>query len=135
MLLNGRAPERGEIMYMPNLAKTLREVAAHGKKVLLGLLCWRPIRKGPAAFICAESPTLQETMARCCGPYYAITLQCLSSGCCVARMSDGLAPTLRQGFYEWRIAQSIVDVVQSLGGVMCLEDLKSHTSSVVEPIS
>ena len=33
MLLNGRPPMRGEIMQMPNLARTFREVAAHGKKV------------------------------------------------------------------------------------------------------
>jgi gamma-glutamyltranspeptidase len=33
MLLNGRAPQPGEIMTMPNLAKTFRLVAQHGKKV------------------------------------------------------------------------------------------------------
>lgn len=32
MLLHGRAPEAGEVMRMPNLANTFRELAKHGKK-------------------------------------------------------------------------------------------------------
>lgn len=31
MLLNGKAPLPGQIVTLPNLAKTFREVAAHGK--------------------------------------------------------------------------------------------------------
>jgi gamma-glutamyltranspeptidase / glutathione hydrolase len=31
MLLNGRAPLHGEIIKLPNLARTFREIAAHGK--------------------------------------------------------------------------------------------------------
>jgi gamma-glutamyltranspeptidase / glutathione hydrolase len=43
---------------------------------------------------------------------------------------DGL-----KGFYEGRIANAIVDVIQSLGGEMTLEDLKGHKTEVVEPIT
>ncbi|KAF5323406.1 hypothetical protein D9611_005794 [Ephemerocybe angulata] len=70
MLLNGRAPQPGQIMRLENLAKTFKELVAHGK----------------------------------------------------------------DGFYKGRIAQAIVDLVQSKGGVMDLEDLASHTSTFVEPI-
>lgn len=40
----------------------------------------------------------------------------------------------KQGFYEGRIAKAIVEVIQSNGGVMDLEDLKSHTTKEVKPI-
>ncbi|GAA6060015.1 hypothetical protein JCM10212_001173 [Sporobolomyces blumeae] len=53
-----------------------------------------------------------------------------------------LAKTFREvsekgkaGFYEGRIAEAIVDLVQSQGGVMTLEDLKEHTTTPVTPIS
>ncbi|KAI7863561.1 nucleophile aminohydrolase [Spinellus fusiger] len=39
------------------------------------------------------------------------------------------------GFYKGRIAESIVSAVQSRGGLLSLEDLASHTSELVEPIS
>ncbi|CAG8695821.1 480_t:CDS:2, partial [Scutellospora calospora] len=71
MLLDGHAPRCGEIMRMPNLAKTFREFAEKGK----------------------------------------------------------------DGFYKGRIAQAIVEIIQSKGGVMTLEDLASHTSTRVDPIS
>jgi hypothetical protein len=41
----------------------------------------------------------------------------------------------KDGFYKGRIAQAIVDLIQSKGGVMTLEDLAEHTSTPVEPIS
>lgn len=41
----------------------------------------------------------------------------------------------QKGFYEGRIAQAIVDLIQSQGGVMTLEDLATHTSTHVKPIS
>ncbi|KAG5637548.1 hypothetical protein H0H81_004179 [Sphagnurus paluster] len=41
----------------------------------------------------------------------------------------------KDGFYKGRIAQAIVDLIQSKGGVMELEDLANHTSSFVDPIS
>ncbi|KAM0750360.1 gamma-glutamyltranspeptidase [Meredithblackwellia eburnea MCA 4105] len=46
-----------------------------------------------------------------------------------------LATEGKKGFYEGRIAQAIVDLVQSKGGVMTLEDLKSHSTTSVEPIT
>uniref|UniRef100_A0A6J0SMB5 Glutathione hydrolase-like YwrD proenzyme n=1 Tax=Pogona vitticeps TaxID=103695 RepID=A0A6J0SMB5_9SAUR len=45
-----------------------------------------------------------------------------------------LAKSGRQGFYEGRVAQAIVDVIQSNGGVMDLEDLKSHGTTELKPI-
>ncbi|KAI9684468.1 MAG: hypothetical protein M1829_002278 [Trizodia sp. TS-e1964] len=44
----------------------------------------------------------------------------------------------RKGFYEGRIAEALVNVVQDLGGHISLEDLKEHGelgSELVEPIS
>ena len=46
-----------------------------------------------------------------------------------------LATHGKKGFYEGRVAQAIVDIVQANGGVITLEDLKQHTSTMVEPIS
>ncbi|RIA95126.1 gamma-glutamyltranspeptidase [Glomus cerebriforme] len=71
MLIDGRAPNAGEIMHMPNLARTFRELVEKGK----------------------------------------------------------------DGFYKGRIAEAIVELIQSKGGVMTLEDLASHTTTRVEPIS
>ena len=45
-----------------------------------------------------------------------------------------LAEEGKKGFYEGRIAESIVETVQSLGGSMTLEDLKRHEGNLVEPI-
>ncbi|KIK70866.1 hypothetical protein GYMLUDRAFT_32937 [Collybiopsis luxurians FD-317 M1] len=70
MLLNGKAPLPGQVVKLPNLAKTFREVAEKGK----------------------------------------------------------------DGFYKGRIAQAIVELIQSKGGVMELEDLAKHETSFVEPI-
>ncbi|KAF7306814.1 hypothetical protein MIND_00473100 [Mycena indigotica] len=70
MLLNGRAPRPGEIIKLPNLAQTFREVATHGK----------------------------------------------------------------DGFYKGRVAESIVELIKSKGGVMELEDLAQHKTAFVEPI-
>ena len=41
----------------------------------------------------------------------------------------------KPGFYTGRIAQAIVDLIKSKGGVMEVEDLVNHASSFVEPIS
>ncbi|XP_008404483.1 putative gamma-glutamyltransferase YwrD isoform X1 [Poecilia reticulata] len=41
----------------------------------------------------------------------------------------------KPGFYQGRVAQAIVDVINQNGGVMTLEDLSSHDSEVVSPIS
>ena len=70
MLLNGKAPLPGEVIKLPNLARTFREVVMHGK----------------------------------------------------------------DGFYKGRVAQAIVDLIQSKGGVMELSDLENHETNFVEPI-
>jgi len=46
-----------------------------------------------------------------------------------------LAKEGQKGFYEGRIGQAIVDVIQSLGGEMTLDDLKSHKTDLVDPIT
>lgn len=53
----------------------------------------------------------------------------------LANTFKAVATQGKKGFYEGPIAQAIVDVVSSLGGVMTLEDLASHESTIVEPIS
>ncbi|PPQ62973.1 hypothetical protein CVT24_006079 [Panaeolus cyanescens] len=70
MLLNGKAPLPGQVIQLPNLAKTFREVVEKGK----------------------------------------------------------------DGFYRGRIAEAIVEVIKSQGGLMELDDLAEHTTSLVEPI-
>ncbi|KAJ7289239.1 gamma-glutamyltranspeptidase [Mycena rebaudengoi] len=40
----------------------------------------------------------------------------------------------KDGFYKGRIAEAIVELIQSKGGVMELEDLAKHETSFVEPI-
>ena len=70
MLLNGKAPLPGQVVQLPTLAQTLREVADHGK----------------------------------------------------------------DGFYRGRVAEAIVELIQSKGGLMDLDDLANHSTSFVEPI-
>lgn len=71
MLLDGKAPLPGQIMTFPDLARTFRSVAEHGK----------------------------------------------------------------DGFYKGRIAEAIVELIKSKGGVMEVEDLEKHETTFVEPIS
>lgn len=71
MLLNGEAPNEGEIMKNPTLGRTFRTLAEHGKN----------------------------------------------------------------GFYEGRIAEAIINLIQSLNGVMSLDDLKNHHNTFDKPIS
>jgi gamma-glutamyltranspeptidase/glutathione hydrolase len=97
MLIDGRAPRAGEIMMLPNLAKTFRLVAEHGKKVCV-----------------------------------ADCLQILEIRFELASLRTSRA--FPQGFYEGPVAEAIVSVVQSLGGVMTQDDLRTHSSTLVEPI-
>lgn len=56
----------------------------------------------------------------------------------LARTFRTLAAEGKRGFYEGRIAEEIVKVVQELGGYITLEDLRSHAkigSQETEPIS
>ena len=71
MLKDGKAPKPGQIMTMPKLARTFREI----------------VNKG------------------------------------------------RDGFYKGYVAEAIVELIQSKGGLMTLEDLSEHRSTPVDPIS
>ncbi|CAL8306232.1 unnamed protein product [Lota lota] len=53
----------------------------------------------------------------------------------LARTLRELGTSGKQGFYQGRVAQAIVDVIHQNGGVMTLDDLSSHDSEVVTPIS
>ncbi|XP_019615061.1 PREDICTED: uncharacterized protein LOC109462864 [Branchiostoma belcheri] len=46
-----------------------------------------------------------------------------------------LASKGKSGFYRGRVAQAIADVVLEHGGLLSLDDLDSHTSTLVDPIS
>ncbi|CAN0093454.1 unnamed protein product [Ectocarpus sp. 8 AP-2014] len=41
----------------------------------------------------------------------------------------------KEGFYGGRIGEAMVKVLQEMGGVLTMEDLKAHTTAFVEPIS
>lgn len=41
----------------------------------------------------------------------------------------------KSAFYQGRVAHAIVDVINQNGGVMTLDDLSSHDSEVITPIS
>ncbi|KAF7202756.1 glutathione hydrolase-like YwrD proenzyme isoform X1 [Nothobranchius furzeri] len=56
--------------------------------------------------------------------------------------NTGLAQTLKElgehgkpAFYQGRVAQAVVDVINQHGGVMTLEDLSSHDSELITPIN
>jgi gamma-glutamyltranspeptidase/glutathione hydrolase len=53
----------------------------------------------------------------------------------LAATYEKIAREGRDGFYRGDVAQGIVDAVQHYGGAMVLEDLASHTSTWVEPVS
>jgi gamma-glutamyltranspeptidase/glutathione hydrolase len=53
----------------------------------------------------------------------------------LAKTFDLLAKKGRKPFYKGRIATSIVEAVQKAGGILTLDDLKSHTSNWIEPVS
>ncbi|KAL4760701.1 gamma-glutamyltransferase family protein [Aspergillus foveolatus] len=47
----------------------------------------------------------------------------------MAQTFRSLAANGKKGFYEGRVAQEIVNVIQSLGGYMTLDDLKAHAET------
>ncbi|CAH7686546.1 nucleophile aminohydrolase [Phakopsora pachyrhizi] len=53
----------------------------------------------------------------------------------LARTFEEIADKGWEGFYKGRVAQGIVNVIKSQGGVIELSDLNAHTSSLVQPIS
>lgn len=52
----------------------------------------------------------------------------------LARSLREIATHGKDGFYKGRIAEEIVKLVKSQGGVMELEDLAKHRTDFVEPI-
>ncbi|TWW58260.1 hypothetical protein D4764_07G0009790 [Takifugu flavidus] len=69
-----------------------------------------------------------------------LSLQEVLSGAVeLAEVGFPVAETLGEGgksaFYKGRVAQAIVDVIRQHGGVMTLDDLSSHDSEVITPIS
>ncbi|KAG1862158.1 gamma-glutamyltranspeptidase [Suillus subluteus] len=52
----------------------------------------------------------------------------------LAKTFRAVAEQGKDGFYKGRIAEAIVELIQSKGGVMELDDLAKHETSFVEPI-
>lgn len=53
----------------------------------------------------------------------------------LARTFKLLAERGQSGFYEGPVAAAIVEISQKYGGYMTLDDLKSHKSEEVDPVS
>jgi gamma-glutamyltranspeptidase/glutathione hydrolase len=53
----------------------------------------------------------------------------------LAKTFRELAEHGKAGFYEGRIAAEIVDVLESMGGVLTLDDLKNHFNTFPDPIT
>lgn len=52
----------------------------------------------------------------------------------LAQTFRSIAEHGKAGYYKGRVAQAIVDLITSKGGVMTLEDLAAHDTDFVEPI-
>ena len=52
----------------------------------------------------------------------------------LAKTFREVAKNGKDGFYKGRVAEAIVELIQSKGGVMTLEDLASHSTTFVEPV-
>ncbi len=53
----------------------------------------------------------------------------------LARTFRSLAEHGKPGFYEGRIAEAIIELLSSMGGVLSTDDLKAHRSTFPKPIS
>lgn len=53
----------------------------------------------------------------------------------LAKTFRSVAESGKDGFYKGRIAEAIVELIQSKGGLMELDDLAKHETSFVEPLS
>ena len=53
----------------------------------------------------------------------------------LAKTFRSLASEGKDGFYKGRVAEAIVELIKSKGGVMELSDLAEHDTEFVEPIS
>lgn len=83
------------------------------------------------AFIKAASPSGHEILRNGKAPKAGEVMRNPT----LARTFREISTGGRDAFYKGRIAQEIVDLVTSLGGVMTLEDLAGHTSTPCDPIS
>jgi gamma-glutamyltranspeptidase/glutathione hydrolase len=52
----------------------------------------------------------------------------------LAKTMREIAAKGKDGYYKGRVAEEIVKLIKSKGGVMELEDLANHRTSFVEPI-
>lgn len=52
----------------------------------------------------------------------------------LAKTFREVAKSGKDGFYKGRVAEAIVELIQSKGGVMTLEDLANHSTTFVEPV-
>lgn len=53
----------------------------------------------------------------------------------LAKTFRALAAEGKAGYYKGRVAEAIVELIKSKGGIMELEDLAKHDTDFVEPIS
>lgn len=53
----------------------------------------------------------------------------------LAKTFRALATEGKAGYYKGRVAEAIVELIKSKGGIMELEDLAKHDTDFVEPIS
>lgn len=53
----------------------------------------------------------------------------------LARTLQRLAERGKSGFYEGSVAEAIIEISQKYGGYLTLDDLKSHNSEEVDPVS
>ena len=80
----------------------------------------------PILLYCATSLFIQV----CC----VYTLHCPSPVCSFHISPQVLGTEGKSGFYRGRVARSIVDIVQSNGGTLRLEDLDSHFTTYDDPV-
>lgn len=52
----------------------------------------------------------------------------------LAKTLETLVEKGKSGFYEGSVAEAIINISQQLGGYLSLDDLKEHTSEVVDPV-
>jgi gamma-glutamyltranspeptidase/glutathione hydrolase len=52
-----------------------------------------------------------------------------------AKTFRAVAEQGKDGFHRGRVAEAIVELIKSKGGIMELDDLAKHETSFVEPIS
>eukprot|EP00794_Sanderia_malayensis_P009141 gene9141-10114_t len=107
MLFSGMAPRVGQVIKNPELAETLRGPMKKATNIDFALV-------------------LETNLGPC--QNYRISCKCTSRAREIGRNG-------KSGFYEGRIARSIVEIVQENGGLITLEDLSSHKTTFEDPVS